>query len=865
MRRKKGSMGAKIAAWILITVSGLAFVGSCLLILLMHSIHIYDYMSKETFQRKVSEEAATHYSVIALEQYLRERDEQLDGKSGQGGFGSGYIELNDTYFRYGIIKAEKINDMDFNSGSTYVDTNFEEHIREDRLFTVSYEVTPNTQFYTSDNLLGGYSVYSETSETLIQMPVLDISYNTSDGIFYYMGAGSYYPVRNIEVLHQTGDVMRVWHYEYDFEKESYRNVGVTVESEDAETYESGNGAAADTVSLSAGQSTAVTYGLSTKERESIKKELGKELTEMLSREYLNFNIFDGVMGEFYLEVFDGIRMDHVFYRCDGTDIEYVTEAHYAGLSRTEETNYEWTDDNMLQIRHLDPQEAVTYWVVSIMPENVAPGWSSDLFMQANMLVTFVYGLRYGVYVILFVSLAVCAALFVWLISAAGHRPDTDQIVPVWLDTLPFDVFLVLAAAAEAIPLAFIFIIGIRLENEPVRLVLPVFFLICMCWEALYVVLNFAVRVKLGAWWKNTLVWKIGRLAAGFMRAVGGQMKMLWKLLLLMAAVSAVEFMVVIRGGIGPIARFWIFEKVLLVPVFLLAVIQMQKLTEGAAKMAEGDLAHRIDTKEMFWEFKKHGEHLNSISTGMEKAVDESVKSERFKTELITNVSHDIKTPLTSIITYVDLLGKEELGNETAEEYLEVLARQSNRLMKLIEDLMEASKASTGNLAVNPEQLEAGVSMTQTVGEFEEKLQANQLQLLVSKPEEPVYIMADARHLWRVMDNLMNNICKYAQSGTRVYIDLKKQDNRAVITFRNTSKYALNISPEELMERFVRGDSSRNTEGSGLGLSIARSLTELMGGTFAIFVDGDLFKVVLEFENVEFKNASSENAEFDKKC
>ena len=228
-------------------------------------------------------------------------------------------------------------------------------------------------------------------------------------------------------------------------------------------------------------------------------------------------------------------------------------------------------------------------------------------------------------------------------------------------------------------------------------------------------------------------------------------------------------------------------------------------------------------------------------------MDESVKSERFKTELITNVSHDIKTPLTSIINYVDLLRKEELANENAEEYLEVLARQSNRLKKLIEDLMEASKASTGNLAVNLERLEAGVSMTQTVGEFEDKMQANQLELLVEKPEQPVYIMADARHLWRVIDNLMNNICKYAQPGTRVYIDLKERDGRAVITLRNTSKYPLNISAEELMERFVRGDSSRNTEGSGLGLSIARSLMELMGGTFAIFVDGDLFKVVLEFE------------------
>lgn len=229
-----------------------------------------------------------------------------------------------------------------------------------------------------------------------------------------------------------------------------------------------------------------------------------------------------------------------------------------------------------------------------------------------------------------------------------------------------------------------------------------------------------------------------------------------------------------------------------------------------------------------------------------ESTEERMKSERFKTELITNVSHDIKTPLTSIINYVDLLEKEDLHNETAQEYLEVLERQSSRLKKLIEDLIEASKASTGNLPVHLERLEAGIFMTQTVGEFEEKTKAAGLDLVIEKPETPVYIMADSRHFWRVIDNLMNNICKYAQSGTRVYINLEVKEAQVSITFRNTSKYPLNISSDELMERFVRGDASRNTEGSGLGLSIANSLMDLMGGTFRLYVDGDLFKVVLGF-------------------
>ncbi len=263
-------------------------------------------------------------------------------------------------------------------------------------------------------------------------------------------------------------------------------------------------------------------------------------------------------------------------------------------------------------------------------------------------------------------------------------------------------------------------------------------------------------------------------------------------------------------------------------------------------MAQGNLSYKIDVDKMFWECRKHGENLNRIGEGMSRAVDERMKSERLKTELITNVSHDIKTPLTSIINYVDLLSKEELYNDKAAEYLEVLNRQSSKLKKLIEDLVEASKASSGNMSVDSQQLEAGVFVTQTVGEFEEKLKAAGLELIVSKPEETVYIMADGRHVWRVIDNLMNNICKYAQPGSRVYVNLDATNIHVSITFRNISKFPLNINGEELMERFVRGDKSRNTEGHGLGLSIAQSLMKLNSGDMKIIVDGDLFKVILAF-------------------
>ena len=267
-------------------------------------------------------------------------------------------------------------------------------------------------------------------------------------------------------------------------------------------------------------------------------------------------------------------------------------------------------------------------------------------------------------------------------------------------------------------------------------------------------------------------------------------------------------------------------------------------------MVNGDYSHPIDTKRMRGPFREHADHMNNIGQGISRAVDEQMKSERFKTELITNVSHDIKTPLTSIINYVDLMEKEEIDNPKVQEYLEVLDRQSARLKKLIEDLMEASKASTGNIKVELEKCDATVMLTQVVGEFEDRAKKNDLDIVVSSPEPPANIMADGRHLWRVIDNLMSNICKYAQPGTRVYIDLEKYNGMVIMTFRNTSRYQLNISSEELMERFVRGDSSRNTEGSGLGLSIAQSLTALMGGNFAIQIDGDLFKAILSFDECE---------------
>ena len=415
---------------------------------------------------------------------------------------------------------------------------------------------------------------------------------------------------------------------------------------------------------------------------------------------------------------------------------------------------------------------------------------------------------------------------------------------LWLD-----VFAVGAVLAEVFVfyVAAIFLINVDVAYLPFILFVTAVATLCMGWLLLLFLLSFSVRVKLGKWWRHTLCYQLFRKIGQFARMIWENIGFLWKVILVMLVLAFFEGIGVLMFFNSDIALLlWLLEKLVLYPLVLWYCVQLNQLKNGTEKIAGGEPGYQISTKRMTGIFKEQGEQINHISDGMTHAIEERMKSERFKTELITNVSHDIKTPLTSIINYVDLLEKEELHNETAQEHLEVLERQSSRLKKLIEDLIEASKASTGNLPVHLERLEAGIFMTQTVGEFEEKTKAAGLDLVIEKPETPVYIMADSRHFWRVIDNLMNNICKYAQSGTRVYINLEVKEAQVSITFRNTSKYPLNISSDELMERFVRGDASRNTEGSGLGLSIANSLMDLMGGTFRLYVDGDLFKVVLGF-------------------
>ena len=497
----------------------------------------------------------------------------------------------------------------------------------------------------------------------------------------------------------------------------------------------------------------------------------------------------------------------------------------------------------------------TYIITGYYTSGSVSSGNADKYQE---LFTRAYELRYVSIAVLVVSLILEAFVFVFLLSAAGHHGETGEIRPSFIDKIPFDLYTALTVFAGIVLIAAM--AEVSYSNTAMLVVVLIAALgVIAALISLLWCMSLAVRIKLGTTIKSCIIYRVGAWCLRLIKKVFYTFKdglkaipMFPRAVLIIAAILFVEFLWVAIAGTSPGKQLfgWFIERAVLVLATLYALLSMKQLLEAGQRIAKGELGCKVDTSKLRGPFKEHGEDLNSITDGMNRAVGERMKSERFRTELITNVSHDIKTPLTSIINYVDLLEKEQPENEKMREYLEVLDRQSAKLKKLIDDLLEASKASSGSLSVNLTECELGILLDQMAGEYSEKLSAAGLELILTKPEESVKIMADGRHMWRIFDNLLNNICKYAQRGTRVYLDLTADALKATVTFRNISATRLNISGDELTERFVRGDSSRNTEGSGLGLSIAQSLAQLQKGALDITVDGDLFKVVLRFDRIK---------------
>lgn len=488
-----------------------------------------------------------------------------------------------------------------------------------------------------------------------------------------------------------------------------------------------------------------------------------------------------------------------------------------------------------------------------------------------------------------VALGVClvlfAALAVYLCMAAGRKPGSEEIRPGGLNCIPLDIYLA-AVVLGAIGYVLCAAEGLGYFIQQSMLIfLSIYGYGLYAWCLLFVGFCFACAAQFKApnfyWWRRSvtgLCWRIVVWCWHFgWKCLGWAYKILWTVtigLVGWAWKTIKKFFSWLIGwvrklyGLLPLSWQWLVggllvggctfpgllwdSSLLLFISFAIALAVViysanvyATLLEAAKRMRGGDLEIKVDEKLMIGGFKDMAQELNGLSDVVMVAAQKQMRSERMRTELITNVSHDIKTPLTSIINYVDLLQKPH-SPEDAQTYLEVLSRQSNRMKRLIDDLIELSKASTGNITVNLTTMDAVETVNQALGEFTDKLEAAHLMPVFRAPKEPLYIHADGRLAWRAMSNLLSNAAKYAQPDTRLYVDMVAVDGKVCISFKNISRDSLNISADELMERFVRGEASRSQEGSGLGLNIAKSMMELQHGALELLVDGDLFKATLIF-------------------
>ena len=442
--------------------------------------------------------------------------------------------------------------------------------------------------------------------------------------------------------------------------------------------------------------------------------------------------------------------------------------------------------------------------------------------------------------VLFAALALF--FFCFLMASAGHWARHEGIHLTWLGKIPADVWLIVLLCTFFIGWeAFYYGWG------------RVFFCAALVPLVLLFLCAFAAQCKAGTVLRSALIGRIARFLWRIVRAIFrallhtlARLPLVWKTALVGLILVFIESVLFIQDYYGTLAAPFLALKLAELLAVLYVAVNLRTLQKGGEKLARGDFSSPIDTKYLIGDFKRYGQELNDVQSGLEQAVQEQMKAEHLKTELITNVSHDIKTPLTSIVNYVDLLKKEDIPSPEAREYIAVLDRQSHRLKKLTEDLVEASKASSGVLNVDLQPTDVNVLFSQIEGEYQERLAACQLTLVTQPPAPGTVIRADSRLLSRVMDNLVSNICKYALPSTRVYVVSTLSREAVTISFKNVSRDELNISPDELMERFVRGDASRHTEGSGLGLSIARSLVQLQGGRFDLAIDADLFRADITF-------------------
>ncbi|MCQ2482044.1 MAG: sensor histidine kinase [Clostridia bacterium] len=474
-------------------------------------------------------------------------------------------------------------------------------------------------------------------------------------------------------------------------------------------------------------------------------------------------------------------------------------------------------------------------------------------------------IRYGM-VLLIISFIFMVISLVYTFKVAGIRDKENKVYLKFWDKVPTLIAItvfVIGFIAWLTLFKFIANIGLDVFNHII-----IFCCLALGLAMCIVVMcdSMAIRIKNNSFfvWTN---WFLSSVSLS-------KKKIVLFVIAIWSLFSLAEFISIFAFDLDKTVCMAVFGIIRLVSVLILIALagQFNRIKEGTENIVNGNMESVIDTSNMIPYFLVHAQNINSINNVISSAVEDKLKSEKMRTELITNVSHDIKTPLTSVINYTDLISKEINDNPKIADYCAVLSRQSIKLKKLIEDLIEASKASTGNIEMNVTQVDVGVVLSQALGEFNDRLSQSELETVVNnRVEGKIKAFADSRYLWRVFDNLLTNICKYSMKGTRVYIDIYEENNFVRIAFKNISSRKLNMSSDELLERFARGDSSRNTEGSGLGLPIAQSLILLMDGKLILTIDGDLFRAEVSLnkakdlfvpEEKEIVSVSEENNNSD---
>lgn len=515
----------------------------------------------------------------------------------------------------------------------------------------------------------------------------------------------------------------------------------------------------------------------------------------------------------------------------------------------------------------EPELLVLNYAVSSGEDMIA----NDKYTQAFRWIDIADTLKFFVFVVLFIAvLIVIILLSLITINAGNTDEETGEIIPGAVEKVPLDVLTLCLISLFTVAWM---IIGLTSAAD-VEMVLNNFVVMITCVAAVFVVMTYltslSVRVKMGKFYKNTVIYmiyrKFKRKTPRKVRRIFYDMSAFKKLIIGIIVFFLVEAAILIgiayHGILKPepvsadnvlltFITIWAITRLVIIPIFAMIAINLHYVKEEGERIAEGIMGDSsIADKLTISSIRSHGKNLDMIKKEINRAMEQELKSEKLKSELITNVSHDLKTPLTSIKNYVDLLQREDLSDEDRKNYTKTIAKHTDKLSMLLSNLLEASQISSGNIEVNLEKTSLNIMLEQSIEEFSIKFMQSDLLPRVNMPDDDIYIMGDGQWLWRIFSNLLNNACKYAAADTDVEITLENRDGKATVEIANISGAELNVEGEELFERFVRGDSSRHTEGNGLGLSIAKSLVELQGGTMNISVSGERFAVSIIFDAVK---------------